>query len=78
MGFKGVLIMKWISVKDELPSNGDQVRTKDNTKREFDCTFYFHENRGNRPYFHVNGFVWEHDKVTHWMPVPCSKLALNP
>ena len=62
----------WIRVEDRLPTNGDQVRTLDNIKREFDCTFYFHENRGNRPYFHVNGYVWEHSNVTHWRPLPPS------
>ena len=61
---------EWISVKDRLPENNEQVRTLDNICREFDCTFYFHENRGNRPYFHVNGYVWEHDNVTHWMASP--------
>ena len=61
---------KWISVKDELPDNEQQVRTLDNINREFECTFYCHENRGNRPYFHVSGYVWEHDNVTHWMPLP--------
>ena len=60
----------WIRVEDRLPTNGDQVRTLDNIEREFECTFYFHENRGNRPYFHVNGYVWEHSNVTHWKPLP--------
>jgi len=60
--------MEWISVKIEWPDNGQQVISKDGKGREFDSTFYLHENRGNRPYFHVNGFVWEHDNVTHWIP----------
>ena len=58
--------MKWISVKNKLPENGDQVKTIDNIMREYNCTFYFHENRENRPHFKVNGYVWEHDNVTHW------------
>ena len=58
----------WISVKDELPENNQDVLTLDSTGRKYRCTFYFHENRGNRPYFHVIGYVWEHDRVTHWMP----------
>ena len=60
--------MEWISVESKLPGNGDQVKTIDDIMREYNCTFYFHENRGNRPYFKVNGYVWEHDNVTHWMP----------
>lgn len=59
---------EWISVNDQLPENEQQVKTRDDKNREFNCTFYFHENRGNRPYFHVNGYVWEHDKVTYWTP----------
>ena len=61
---------EWISVEDELPDNEQQVRTLDNGGREFGCTFYYHENRGNKPYFKVNGYVWGHDNVTHWMPLP--------
>lgn len=58
--------MEWISVEDKLPDNDEQVLTKDNLEREFSCTFYFHENRGKRPHFKVNGYVWEHSNVTHW------------
>lgn len=61
---------EWISVLDKMPENEDQVRTLDDKGREFDCTFYFHENRGSRPYFSVNGYVWDHDNVTHWKPLP--------
>ena len=60
--------MKWISVENKLPENGDQVKTIDSIMREYNCTFYFHENRGSRPRFKVNGYVWEHDNVTHWKP----------
>ena len=58
----------WISVDDRWPENGQSVISFDDKGREIDSTFYFHENRGNRPYFHVKGRVWEHSDVIQWMP----------
>jgi hypothetical protein len=58
----------WIDVKTRLPENNQKVTTKDSLGREFNCTFYCHKNRGNRPHFKVNGYVWEHDNVISWKP----------
>lgn len=60
--------MKWINVDDRLPENEQKVITIDKLGREYACVFYFHVNRGDKPYFKVFGTVWDHDNVTHWKP----------
>lgn len=61
---------KWISVDASMPDDNQEVISVDKLGRRYLSTFYNSENRGNRPYFKCIGLVWEHDNVTHWMPLP--------
>lgn len=62
----------WVSVEDSLPYHGQKVVSRDNINREFKCTYFDWNGKGNG-LFKVDGYVWEHSNVTHWKPI----AALN-
>ena len=58
--------MEWISVKDQLPSKGDEVLTFYEDYFNVASILYFDDE--NRPHFISGSYVFDH--VTHWMPLP--------
>jgi hypothetical protein len=63
--------MKWISVKDELPKKDGDYLVCDTHSDAMMVTCYevntmrWNDN-GTKPLIDF----WEHDEVTHWMPLP--------
>ena len=57
---------EWIPVVTP-PKHGQKVKTKDTIGRKFDCTYY-HWSNDLKPYFQVNGTVWDHSNVIEWKP----------
>lgn len=65
--------MEWVSVKDELPEEGEKVLTIDFSKPEFleyriDYTIKLEDIKEH--YLWACRFADEYNKVTHWMPLP--------
>ena len=54
---------EWISVEDRLPNIGQNVLTYDGHNRVFCSVRQNHQ-------FKIHYTVWDHDNVTHWMPLP--------
>lgn len=54
---------EWISVDDRLPKEGQRVITVDEGGRTYNTIW-----NGNK--FKCVGLVWDHDPVSHWMPLP--------
>lgn len=63
---------KWISVAERLPDSPCEVLTYTIHGAMIVMSFHANSDSGNR-YFHAFNFCdWrnQHDKVTHWMPLP--------
>jgi len=70
---------KWISVKDRLPEDGQQVIififvengavSERGTSSDYKDMKIAHHQPSNRWYSYDNGMVSSH-AVTHWMPLP--------
>ena len=75
----GVTVQEWISVKDRLPENGQEVFVayvfplqNSLISKHFYSASIYHIDDGNglvnRPHFENEGFRGM--RVTHWMPLP--------
>lgn len=58
------------------PIHGQKVKTRSADGRGFECE-YFHWNCNTKPYFKLIGKVWNHDNVTHWMPLSDSNSQIK-
>lgn len=54
---------EWISVEERSPALLQRTITTDTSGRTYNTIW-------NGEKFKCIGLVWEHDKVTHWMPLP--------
>ncbi len=59
----------WISVKDKMPEIGEDVETKGMDGRVFNSQLCASGYNNDNLKFKLNGYVWEHDNVTHWKPI---------
>ncbi|MCH9645652.1 MAG: DUF551 domain-containing protein [Proteobacteria bacterium] len=57
------LKQQWVSVDDGLPNVNENILSVDKSGRVYNSTWL--DNR-----FKCVGLVWDHDNVTHWMPLP--------
>ncbi len=58
--------MDWISCKDQLPEDGEEVRVKHMTG----ALIWTPLNEGRCTDSHISGNWEKHEGITHWMPLP--------
>ena len=62
--------MEWISVKNELPNDKQEVVFKGHFPLE--CAGFFERSESGYEFFHLSKFkkIYSIYGVTHWMPLP--------
>ena len=69
---------EWVSVKDKMPNNGDEILATDG-RSIVTCTFNKGVYRNGISYIDISGlgfsgYEWEFDfeaeEMTHWIPLP--------
>lgn len=56
---------QWVNVKEELPTAGIDVYSKDSIGRVYKSSFMDNQT-GGTPYFKLCGYVWHHSNVVEW------------
>ena len=67
---KAQAVPQWISVSERLPKHGQYVLSASIDGRIYKSMA--HITTGGRCIFKCALVVWEHDNVTHWMPLPAA------
>ena len=66
-------VMRWVSVKDELPNVNQYVIIYDGTSvKDF---YYFNNLKEFRSFYEEDGIQPKNENVTHWMPLPKPPIA---
>ncbi len=61
---------EWISIKDRLPNQGEQVLTYDTQLKEYRIDYLLHFDNEPEPYIWACRLVSDWNRVNYWMQLP--------